>query len=53
MSVEEDPLRILVRAFPEEQEAADLKGILLGMPDVSEDSDFARLLDCPRDIESL
>ena len=52
VSAEEEHRRILQKALSEpDDDFPDLKLLLLGMPEVGEDSDFARLRDLPREVD--
>jgi antitoxin FitA len=52
VSAEEEHRRILRRALSEpEEDFPDLKGLLLAMPDLGDDSDFDRQRDVARDVD--
>jgi antitoxin FitA len=52
ISAEEEHRRILRRALSDtEEDFPDLKGLLLAMPRVGEDEDFARLRQFPPDLD--
>ena len=52
VSQEEEHRRILRRALTEpDEDFPDLKSVLLAMPDVGDDADFARLRELPGDVD--
>lgn len=52
VSQEEEHRRILRKALSEpEEDFPDLKGVLLAMPRVGDDADFARLPELPGEID--